>query len=107
YQHDLAVDRQRLGVQQPSDIFVDPDACGEQIGVVAAAGGADDPGIVARGKDDRRVDTAVGAGADRVVEGVVGNVVGRGDDYLAPGGEQKGLEHLLHRRIAHGRPCPD
>ena len=106
-QRDLAVQRQRLGVQQTALVLVDLDAGGQQVGVVAAAGRADDPRVVPGRKDDRRVDAPVGGRAQRVLHRLVGHVVGRGDDEFAAGREHQGFEHLGHGRVAHGRAGAD
>src|SRR5580692_13623 len=75
-QGDLAIQRQRFRVQQASLVLVDLDPSGEEVRVVAAAGRSDDPRVVPGGKDDRRVHAPVGGRAQRIVQGLVGHVVG-------------------------------
>ena len=94
-------------MQQAALVLVDLDPGGEQVGVVAAAGRADDPRVVPGREDDRRVDAAVGGRAQRVLHRLVGHVVGRGDDQLAAGRVHQRLEHLGHGRVAHRRPGAD
>ena len=106
-QGDLAVQRERFRVQQAALVLVDLDPRREQVGVVAAAGRADDPRVVPRGKDDRCVHASIGGRAQRILQCIVGHVIRRSDDDLAPRGEQQGFEHLRHGRVTHRRARAD
>ena len=106
-QGDLAIQRQRFGVQQATHVLVDLDPRGEQVRVVTAAGRSDEPRVVPGGKDDRRVHSPVSGRAQRIVQGLVGHVVGGGGDDLAPRREHQGFEHFGHGRKAHRRARAD
>lgn len=62
-------------MQYPRLIFVNLDPRGQQIFVIAPAGAADRKVIIARGKDNRRVDTAVGRRTDGALQGVYRDIV--------------------------------
>ena len=60
-----ALAKGRREPMEPPDVLLDPDPGLEELGVVAAAGGADDPGVIASGEHDGGRDAPPCARAER------------------------------------------
>jgi hypothetical protein len=102
-QRKLAIQGQRLGVQQAALVLKNFDPRGEQVRVVAAACRADNPRVVAGGDNKRRVHAPKGCGAQGTLQGLVGHVIRRCHDDLVACRKHQRSKHFRHRRVAHRR----
>ena len=94
-------------MQQSRQVFVDLHPGAQQVFIVALAGRLDGEIIIARGEDDRGVHPPVRRRAQRRLQGIDRNIVGCGDDQLAPRVEHQAGEHFRCRRRIGGWPAGD
>ena len=94
-------------MQQTAVVFENPHACLNQGAVITAAGGGDNPRIIAARHDQRHLRTAARSHAQSIQNRLIRHEIRRGDDQLMLGNINQLHEHIRHGRMPLGRAGRD